>query len=101
VNFLAVVAGVLPGPMQLTRPQLERIRLRSIALFVALAVSLTALNLQAAETIPPKPERYFNDYAQVVSPSLGQILNERLAQFERDTSNQIVVAAYRHMESDS
>ena len=87
--------------MQLTRPPLERIRPRSIALFVSLALSLTASNSQAAETIPPKPERYFNDYAKVVSPSHGQILNERLAQFERDTSNQIVVAAYRHMESDS
>ena len=101
MNFLTVVAGVLPAPMQLARPPLQWIRLRSIALFVSLALSLTASNSQAAETIPPKPERYFNDYAKVVSPSLGQILNERLAQFERDTSNQVVVAVYRHMESDS
>lgn len=48
----------------------------------------------AAEVIPPAPSRYFNDYAHVVSRSTADRLNEQLAQFERDTSNQIVVAIY-------
>ncbi|MGI9113500.1 MAG: TPM domain-containing protein [Chthoniobacterales bacterium] len=55
----------------------------------------------AAETIPPKPPRMFNDYAGVVSPGVADRLNTQLAQFERDTSNQVVVAVYRKMESDS
>jgi uncharacterized protein len=55
----------------------------------------------AAEVIPPKPAGYFNDYANVVPKDKALALNEQLAQFERDTSNQIVVAVYPKMESDS
>ncbi len=59
------------------------------------------VRLDAAEVIPPKPDRYFNDYAGVVSKSAAARFNEQLAQFERDTSNQIVVAVFRKMETDS
>src|ERR1043165_10025709 len=55
----------------------------------------------AAEVIPPKPAGYFNDYANVVPKEKAVALNEKLAQFERETSNQIVVAVYPKMESDS
>jgi uncharacterized protein len=65
------------------------------------ALCLFARFASAAETIPPKPERYFNDYAQVVSAATAHQLNEQLAQFERDTSNQIVVAAFPKFPSDS
>ena len=51
--------------------------------------------------MPPKPDRYFNDYAGVVDRALASELNEQLAQFERDTSTQIVVAIYRTMQSES
>jgi uncharacterized protein len=57
--------------------------------------------LFAAEVIPPKPAAYFNDYAVVVSKAAAQRFNEQLAQFERDTSNQIVVAVFPKMQSDS
>ncbi len=55
----------------------------------------------AAEVIPPKPPAYFNDYANVVSKEKALALNEKLAQFERETSNQVVVAVFRKMLSDS
>jgi uncharacterized protein len=55
----------------------------------------------AAEVIPPKPAGYFNDYAGVVSKAAAQRFNGQLAQFERDTSNQIVVAVFPKMQSDS
>jgi uncharacterized protein len=55
----------------------------------------------AAEVIPPKPAAYFNDYAGVVSKAASQRFNEQLAQFERDTSDQIVVAVFPKMQSDS
>jgi uncharacterized protein len=55
----------------------------------------------AAEVLPPKPDRYFNDYAGVVSPAAALRFNEQLAQFERDTSNQVVVAVFTKMQSDS
>ncbi len=76
-----------------------RFRRRGI---VFLAVFVFSLRLLAAtETIPTRPDRYFNDYAGVVSAATASRLNEQLAQFERDTSDQVVVAVYRKMESDS
>ena len=66
-----------------------------------LALFASAIVAHAAETIPPKPDRYFNDYAGVVSPGAAQRFNEQLAQFERETSNQIVVAVWRTMPSQS
>jgi uncharacterized protein len=66
-----------------------------------LVVFASAIVAHAAETIPPKPDRYFNDYAGVVSSGAAQRFNEQLAQFERETSNQIVVAVWRTMPSQS
>ncbi|MDE3084624.1 MAG: TPM domain-containing protein, partial [Verrucomicrobiota bacterium] len=65
------------------------------------AFALAAPPTRAAEVIPPPPAHYFNDYANVVSPSTAADLDAQLTQFERDTSNQIVVAIYPHMQSDS
>jgi uncharacterized protein len=72
---------------------------RFLLIFVAILAS--AIFAYAAETIPPRPERYFNDYAGVVSPSAALRFNERLAQFERDTSNQFVVAVFPSFPSSS
>lgn len=57
--------------------------------------------MSAAEVIPPAPERYFNDYAHVVSAAAASRLNSQIEQFERDTSNQIRVAIFPKMQSDS
>jgi uncharacterized protein len=56
---------------------------------------------RAAEVIPPTPTRYFNDYANVVSRTVADQLNQKLEQFERDTSNQILVVIYPKMQSES
>jgi uncharacterized protein len=64
-------------------------------------VFFSASCVLAAEVIPPKPPAYFNDYANVVPKEKALALNERLAQFERETSNQVVVAVFRKMETDS
>jgi uncharacterized protein len=79
---------------------LELLRPRVLA--AALIFSTVCLNqAAAAEVIPPKPAGFFNDYAGVVSKEKALQFNEQLAQFERETSNQIVVAVFRKMESDS
>lgn len=70
-------------------------------LILALALWACVLCARAAETLPPKPAAYFNDYAAVVDAATASTLDERLRQFERDTSNQIVVAVFRKMGSDS
>lgn len=74
--------------------KLNVVRLIVLLLFLAFRV-------HAAETIPPAPERYFNDYAQIVSAATASRLNEQLADFERQTSNQIVVAIYPKLQTDS
>ena len=70
-------------------------------LFCCALLGLTATAGFGAETIPPKPTLYFNDYTRLVSPQQAGSLNQRLEQFERDTSNQLVVAIYPRMESAS
>ena len=74
--------------------------MKRIALGLA-ALALLANVSRAADVLPPKPATYFNDYAGVVSKDAAQRFNERLAQFERDTSNQVVVAVFPKMQSDS
>jgi uncharacterized protein len=95
IQFLAVVAGVSPARLQPTRLPLQGFVIGILALLHG------ANALYAAEVIPPKPAGYFNDYAGVVSKEKAAQLNEQLAQFERETSNQVVVAVFRKMESDS
>jgi uncharacterized protein len=73
----------------------------SSGLAIACLLFFSALGSVAAEKIPPKPKGYFNDYAKVVSGQSALQLNEQLAQFERETSTQIVVAIYPTMESES
>lgn len=79
----------------LLRPRSEN------AIHLIAALLLIAGSARAAEVIPPKPDRYFNDYAGVVSKSAELRFNEQLAQFERETSDQVVVAVFPKMQSDS
>ena len=69
--------------------------------FLAASFLLAVAAAFAAEIMPPKPAGYFNDYAGVIPKETALQLNERLAQFERETSVQIVVAVFRKMETDS
>lgn len=74
--------------------------MRHWLLFIAASLALT-LSIVAGEVIPPAPQAYFNDYAGIVSQAEQQRLNAELVQFERDTSNQLVVAIFPTMQSDS
>jgi uncharacterized protein len=62
--------------------------------------ALLALQSIAAE-IPPKPARYFNDFAGLVRAETAQRLNQQLADFERQTSNQILVVIYSSLPADT
>lgn len=72
--------------------------LRSCVAFPA--IWFVAFNARAAEVIPPKPAAYFNDYAGIVSKDAARRFNEQLAQFERDSSDQVVVAVFPKMQSN-
>lgn len=69
--------------------------------FALILCALVGLSVFADEVIPPKPAQYFNDYAGVVSGGTAAQLNQKLEQFERDSSCQIVVAVFPKMQSDS
>ena len=69
-----------------------------LPLVCALLVASTG---RAAEVIPPAPRAHFNDYAGIVRADVTRRLDAELTQFERDTSNQIVVAIFPRMQSES
>jgi uncharacterized protein len=93
--------GGSPANKQPTRLPTRILRAPYVALCTAALACLLAIHLHAAEVIPPKPDRYFNDYAGVVSKEAALRFNEQLAQFERESSNQVVVAVFPKMQSDS
>jgi uncharacterized protein len=62
---------------------------------------LSLLLACSGEVIPPAPPQYFNDDAHVVSGSVAGQFNTKLEDFERQTGNQVVVAIFPKMESDS
>ena len=64
-------------------------------------VLVFAAGVQAAEVIPPAPTNHFNDHAGVVPREVATRLNGQLAQFERETSNQILAVVYPRMQSES
>ena len=63
-----------------------------VAVFLALAAAAALLFAQKSleEQLPPKPDRYVTDRAGVLGDR-AESLNAKLEQFERETSNQILV----------
>ena len=54
-----------------------------------------------AETLPPPPAAYFNDYAGLVSAADAQRLDAKLRRFADETSTQVVVAIFKRLPSPS
>ena len=95
---------VVRSPGALTRATSELNSTDSMTVLPRLLIGVAIFGvatLGVAETMPSKPDRYFNDYAAVVDQATALQLNEQLAQFERETSTQLLVAIYRTMESES
>jgi uncharacterized protein len=97
----AFCGGVSPSIQPPTWLPREILRTKRVVLLIAAFLWSLAIEAQAAEVIPSKPDRYFNDYAGVVSKEAAFRFNEQLAQFERETSDQVVVAVFPKMQSDS
>lgn len=51
--------------------------------------------------IPPKPTGYVSDWAAILSPETKQQLESALRDFELETTDQIVVATFASLESES
>jgi uncharacterized protein len=54
----------------------------------------SALAVTPQELLANPPKRYFNDYAQMVTPGTAAYLESELENFERETSNQILVVIF-------
>ena len=100
LNLAAATGGRLATPWP-TRRLRQTLPANYILPLVAAFFALLTLEARAAEVIPPKPTGYFNDYAGVVSKAAALRFNEELAQFERETSDQVVVAIFPKMQTDS
>ena len=57
--------------------------------------------LAPATEVPARPLHYFNDYASLIDPRTAQQLDRRLEDFERQTSNQILVVIYPSLPADA
>jgi len=64
---------------------------RLLLAFVFAGVSVGAF---AADQIPQAPTRYFTQYTQLVSTSTAEALNQKLEDFEKKTSSQILVVIF-------
>ena len=76
---------------------------RGIARFVvaAWAALASAVAARADIAIPPAPAHYFNDAAGLVSADDAARIDAKLADFDRQTSNQIVVAIFPSLPEPS
>ena len=70
-------------------------------LLAVLLAAWAGTALHAAPALPAKPDRYFTDEAHVVDGATASQINDQLEQFERDTSNQILVAIYPSLPPDA
>lgn len=54
----------------------------------------------ASDALPPKPARYIEDTAGILSPATRDALNSKLEQFERESSSQVLVATFPEVPTD-
>jgi uncharacterized protein len=64
-------------------------------------VMLAFLLAMLSVSVPPRPATYVTDKQGVLDAARVHALNEKLAQFERDTSNQILVYVDRSLPKDA
>lgn len=73
---------------------------RTLCSFIFLS-SFFSLTASYALEIPEKPDSYVNDYISLLSRPAKTRLEEKLASFEKETSNQIVIATFKSLEGGS
>jgi uncharacterized protein len=71
------------------------------AVFCLVAWLAFSAALAAAEAPPPRPTKYFNDYAGMVSAQTAARLERALEDYEKETSSQILVAIFPKLPENS
>ena len=75
-------------------------RRRETARLICAGLFFLCLLASASGALPPKPEHYVEDKAGILSPAARAALNSKLEQFERDSSNQVLVATFSDVPAD-
>lgn len=70
------------------------IALRTFWFGCLLFCCLAAQGVAGPIPAPPAPKRYVEDKASLLAPAAAESLNKRLEDYEKSTSNQVVVAIY-------
>lgn len=71
-----------------------------VTLLVLILMLANPAGAAPAAALPPPPVRHFEDRANWVPPAAATQFDARLAQFERDTSNQILVVILRNLPAN-
>jgi uncharacterized protein len=72
----------------------------TLVLALLLLPVASALAITPQELLANPPKQYFNDYAHMVQPSTAAYLETSLENFERETSNQILVVIFPEWPDD-
>ncbi len=78
-----------------------RLSRRLLALLLLAILAILAGTAAAALPIPPPPDHRVNDFAGVLPAAERERLEEKLRSWERESSNQIVVAIFRSLDGES
>jgi uncharacterized protein len=70
------------------------------AFLMLVALCSACLAITPSDLLTHLPTQYFNDYSQVLKPATVASLNHALANFERETSNQILVVIFQDWPPD-
>ena len=73
---------------------------RATAGWVCAGLCFLCLLASTSGALPPKPEHYVEDNAGILSPAAKAALNSKLEQFERDSSDQVLVATFPDVPAD-
>ena len=88
------------GFQRSSRPRSQTALLPLLFLGLVLLSATSALAVTPQELLANPPKKYFNDYAQMVQPTTAAYLENALQNFERETSNQILVVIFPEWPSD-
>jgi len=84
--------------MRFLIPAVDSMARKTWNVWVAVTIFFFVLcNLLGADIPPPAPGQFFVDYSKVIPAQVANQLNNKLTQFERDTSNQILVTVFSNL----
>jgi uncharacterized protein len=79
----------------------RRTKAIGVAALGGVLAAWSAVGARAAETLPPSPQSYFNDYAGVISSSDARRIDDKLRRFDEESSNQVLVVVFPELPSAS